>query len=61
MAKKIKYKVEGLLCQDKCPHTNRYIGSFFCRYCQYNERKEGQVFDRDRIVHCNHPKWVDNL
>ena len=63
MAKEIKYRVKGLLCEDKCPHTGKYIGSFFCMYCQYNERKakKGQVFDGEWIIYCNHPKWVVDL
>lgn len=59
MAKEIKYKIEGLLCKDKCPHTGRYIGSIPCWHCQYNERK--QVSYGESIVYCNHPKWVDDL
>ena len=63
MAKEIKYKVEGILCKEKCPHTGNYIGSIVCWYCQYNERRltKEQVFDGERIVYCNHPKWVDDL
>lgn len=57
MAKEIKYKVEGILCQDKCPHTGNYIGSIFCWHCQYNKRKHVSY----GIVYCNHPKWVDDL
>jgi hypothetical protein len=63
MAKEIKYKVEGLLCKEKCPHTGNYIGSIFCFHCIHNdhnrtrEQRKEEYENEKKIVLCNHPRW----
>jgi len=57
MAKELKYRTDGIVCYDKCPHTGYMIGSGGCFCCEwYDHQKE-----LHNKVYCNHPKWVDDL
>ena len=54
MAKVIKYKVDGVVCTDRCPHTGYMIGSTPCFCCEWYDHKSSNNYFT-HVAYCNHP------